>query len=466
VDSYAILFGRDEIDEAAAQVAEPTDAQKEAGNYRKGHVVVQGLPITIETAKGMVRSGTDDKGNRWSVTMGHHYGYIKRTESDADGDHIDVFIGPNPDSDVVYIVDQVGQDGKFDEHKCMVGFNSKQDAINGYKSCYSKGWKVGEVTPLTMDQFQRWIHDGDTGKPFAAQKNADGTIKYSRFSWERAIPYRFSWDESLQPRADDGKFSSRNGAILFGRDGWVTIGGNKSAPKGEKGGTPVYIEDGKVTKGPSSLKGRDVDNLQNKERQGPPKPSQESKPKKATISIKKAKGYDRYGSLGKESYLAKITGLDGSGKFDRSYQKTENIDWGDSQLYKKSKGTWTEIHDVDDGIYEAVNHGDYDYYLIVDGEKFEASTKDIKWVASQLNSGRSFADSVKKTGDGYQLVDRPKTWDDFYDVADATEYDDTVKSYRLKKDGSGISIEFIDGNNQDFSSPKDAIDHLLAIKSK
>ena len=155
--------------ETPATDNEPSDAQKEAGNYKKEHVKIHGLDISLENLKGSTRSGTDPDGNDWSVKMQHHYGYIKRTEG-ADGDQVDVFVGDNQDSEKVFIVDQVNKDGSFDEHKVMLGFNTRRSAIAGYKSNYDKGWPVGEVTELSIEDFKQWLKTGDTRKPVAKQK--------------------------------------------------------------------------------------------------------------------------------------------------------------------------------------------------------------------------------------------------------------------------------------------------------
>ena len=105
----------------------PTEGQKEAGNYQKGHINVDGYDITIENPKGSVRSGVDSQGNRWETTMRNTYGYIRRTEG-VDGDHIDVFLSDNPTSGSVFVVDQINPAGEaagtFDEHKVMYGFVS------------------------------------------------------------------------------------------------------------------------------------------------------------------------------------------------------------------------------------------------------------------------------------------------------------------------------------------------------
>ncbi|GEM_PF-506875 len=147
------------------EAPEPTDAQKDAGNYKKGHVSVQGLDISIENPRGSTRSGVSEDGKAWSNTMSDHYGYVKRTVG-ADNEQVDVYVGPNPDSDRVYVVDQIDQKtGKFDEHKAMIGFDSEKQAIAAYLSNFDKGWKVGPVNDMSMAEFKDWLHNGDTSNP-------------------------------------------------------------------------------------------------------------------------------------------------------------------------------------------------------------------------------------------------------------------------------------------------------------
>lgn len=156
----------------------PTEAQIEAGNYKKGHTTIQNLKVAIENPRGSERSGTDPSGKKWSVKMQHHYGYIKKTEG-ADGEHIDVFVGPNPEGEKVFIVDQVNADGSFDEHKVMMGFTEKMKARHGYKSNYTKDWKVGPITEMSVSEFKSWLKEGDTTKPLSAElaTKANPTIK-------------------------------------------------------------------------------------------------------------------------------------------------------------------------------------------------------------------------------------------------------------------------------------------------
>ncbi|MFW1644279.1 PLxRFG domain-containing protein [Acinetobacter guillouiae] len=173
------------IDEKAHQAAtsaenntpEPTQAQIEAGNYKKGHIKVQGLDISIENPKGSERRGTDPNGKEWAHTMSDHYGYIKRTVG-ADSEQIDTYIGKNPESDQVFIVDQIDQEtGNFDEHKVMIGFDSQDNATKAYQSNFDKGWKVGQIRSMTMEQFKGWLKNGDTSKPSSETEQTNKVIR-------------------------------------------------------------------------------------------------------------------------------------------------------------------------------------------------------------------------------------------------------------------------------------------------
>ncbi|PJZ51641.1 hypothetical protein CH380_19145 [Leptospira adleri] len=145
--------------------SDPTEAQKKAGNYKKKHLKIHDLPITIENPAGSSRKGIDPDGKSWETKMNHHYGYIKGSKGN-DGDHIDVFIGPNPNSEIVFVINQVNPKTKeFDEHKVMLGFDSDEDARNGYHSCYEKGWSgLGDMVSMTINQFQNWLENSDTQK--------------------------------------------------------------------------------------------------------------------------------------------------------------------------------------------------------------------------------------------------------------------------------------------------------------
>ncbi len=143
---------------------EPTQAQKEAGNYRKGHIKISGLDISVENPQGSVRSGVDESGKKWSTKMKSHYGYFKRTEG-KDGDQVDTFIKPGTENvDKVYVVDQLDNKGGFDEHKIVLGVDNKMQARKEYLKNYDKGWKVGPITEVSLDEFKTWLGDKKKSK--------------------------------------------------------------------------------------------------------------------------------------------------------------------------------------------------------------------------------------------------------------------------------------------------------------
>lgn len=150
----------------------PSDAQKESGNYKKGHIKFGGYDYTIENPKGSTRSGKDADGKEWKVTMHDTYGYI-RGKFGKDGDHLDMFINDKADLDNwngdVFVVDQVNPDGSFDEHKVMYGYDSMDDAEKAYLANYSKGWKgLGNITGASKTEFDKWLDTSNRKlKPFA-----------------------------------------------------------------------------------------------------------------------------------------------------------------------------------------------------------------------------------------------------------------------------------------------------------
>lgn len=194
---------RTQVEQAAAAAdPEPTDAQKEAGNYRKGHILWNGLDLTIENAKGSTRSGKSADGKEWSVTMPAHYGYFKRSEG-ADGDHVDFYLGDVPDSDYVMIIDQVHADtGAFDEHKVIIGTTARGAALDLYLDGFSDGRgedRIGNFTETTVGTLKSWLQSNDTSKPTKAlthpfrrqpieKAEADGPVKVGD-SWDHWASY-------------------------------------------------------------------------------------------------------------------------------------------------------------------------------------------------------------------------------------------------------------------------------------
>lgn len=197
----------------------PSHAQKQAGNYRKAHVRVLGFDIAIENPKGSYRKGTDPNGKEWKCKMHHHYGYFKRTLG-KDGDHIDCFIGPNTKSELVFIINQIRpSSGVFDEHKVMLGFDSLEEAKEGYLANYSEGWKgLGEIHPFTLEQFKIWLQKADTTKKAKKVIIKSAFKNYFSKSQKAQVGETRTWS--------DGKVHRKT------ENGWVEVTNpNPSRPK-------------------------------------------------------------------------------------------------------------------------------------------------------------------------------------------------------------------------------------------
>lgn len=172
-----------QIEKAASETnTEPTPAQAEAGNYRKGRIRLNGFDIAIENPKGSTRRGTALDGTEWESNMAHHYGDIKGTKA-ADGDNLDVFVGDNPSSQRAYVVDQINPDGSFDEHKVLLGFDSLEQARKGYLDNYEDGWQgLGDISETPVENLKQWVSEGAMELPFGNVPTAN------REAAEEAIP--------------------------------------------------------------------------------------------------------------------------------------------------------------------------------------------------------------------------------------------------------------------------------------
>lgn len=155
------------IDNARRMTDDPTHAQAAAGNYSKGKFRAHGLVFTIEVPKDGFRKGVGSDGQEWSRKVTADYGYINRTVG-ADGDAIDVYIGPEPETEIVFVVDQLKRDGSFDEHKVLVGYRTADAAKSAYLANYPANWTgLGGISGLTIPQFRTWLGEGNKKKPVA-----------------------------------------------------------------------------------------------------------------------------------------------------------------------------------------------------------------------------------------------------------------------------------------------------------
>lgn len=208
-----------------AQQAEPTEAQKAAGNYKMEHRRVDGYNISIENAKGSVRRGTGADGKPWETTMQNDYGYIRGTEG-VDGDHIDVFLSDTPEEGDVFVVDQVNEDGSFDEHKVMYGFPTEQAARDAYLSNYEPGWTgLGAITHVSKDEFKKWIQSSRRKtKPFAEYKSVKpivGNDMIGRSLTEQEATELIARMEATAEVAPTIELTPENWIAQFGEDGTV-----------------------------------------------------------------------------------------------------------------------------------------------------------------------------------------------------------------------------------------------------
>lgn len=175
----------------------PTEAQREAGNYRVGRVSIHGLRIAIEQPRGSTRSGRDADGTRWSCRLAAHYGYFIGTRG-ADGDAVDVFVGPNPDADTAFVINQnVG--GRFDEHKVVLGAVDEEHARALYRASYARDWRgLASVVPATIPQLKHWLRHGNKRRAVTPDHLHQQGTPMNRVFWNRdAQPEGLSLDQVL-----------------------------------------------------------------------------------------------------------------------------------------------------------------------------------------------------------------------------------------------------------------------------
>ncbi len=172
-------------------IPEPTEGQCKAGNYKMGRISLHGLPIAIEQPRGTYRIGTDAKtGKRWTSRMAAHYGYISGTKG-ADGDGVDCFVGPYPQSEAAYVINQY-VDGRFDEAKVMLAFPDEETARNAYLHSYERGWKgLKSMVPLSIKQLKWWLKRGNMKQPLKLENLPPEGLE--------AMTRKVHWDENAQP---------------------------------------------------------------------------------------------------------------------------------------------------------------------------------------------------------------------------------------------------------------------------
>jgi hypothetical protein len=128
-----------------------------SGYKLQDRIKFAGFNISIENKKGSYRSGVDKDGHKWKIFMHNSYGYIRGTEG-TDGDHIDVYVGPDEDATSVYIVHQNDPvTGRYDEDKVMLGFSSLYDARQAYLKQYDRPGFLGKITVMPIEEFREKV---------------------------------------------------------------------------------------------------------------------------------------------------------------------------------------------------------------------------------------------------------------------------------------------------------------------
>lgn len=138
---------------------EPTQAQKDAGNYRKRKLQWRGLTISIENEAGTYRRGVARDGREWATLLPWAYGYVNGSMG-VDGDQVDLYVGPFMDTAaMVYVVHQrkYGDWSAYDEDKVMAGFLSESDARDAFLACYDDPRFLGPITAIPVEEFVRKV---------------------------------------------------------------------------------------------------------------------------------------------------------------------------------------------------------------------------------------------------------------------------------------------------------------------
>lgn len=184
----------------------PTEAQKEQGNYRKAHVSWNGLAIAIENPKGSKRRGVGEDGEPWEQEVKHHYGYFKGSE-DNDGDAVDVFINEKYlHSELVFVINQTKADGRFDEHKCVIGTASEKEARETYLSNYQRGWaNFSDIVAMPLPVFKEWLKN-----PHNKSKPAKLQLK------QNAITYRITCEQCDTPHVQTRNMGPKDLVLAAG----------------------------------------------------------------------------------------------------------------------------------------------------------------------------------------------------------------------------------------------------------
>jgi ppGpp synthetase/RelA/SpoT-type nucleotidyltranferase len=110
----------------------------------------RGIPVVIQWPKGSVRVGEHEDGTPYKTEMKADYGYVPDTVASGDEERLDVYIGPNKDADNAYVIEQLKDNGEFDEYKVMLGYDSLEEAEESYYEHVDES-KLGDISEVPFD---------------------------------------------------------------------------------------------------------------------------------------------------------------------------------------------------------------------------------------------------------------------------------------------------------------------------
>lgn len=136
----------------------------------QGRISYAGMDLAVENKKRTVREWGKKPDER--TKMFYDYGYIRGTMG-VDGDPVDIYWGRDREAKKVYIIHQLNpKTGKYDEDKCMLGFDSWESARDAYLAHYDSQEFLGKHTEMDVETFKE--------KVFKTEKKP-GMIKSLRF---------------------------------------------------------------------------------------------------------------------------------------------------------------------------------------------------------------------------------------------------------------------------------------------
>jgi len=130
----------------------------------------QGLGLVIEYKKGEIKTKPDgDPYDGWMLYA--DYGFIKDTVSPEEGDEMDCYVGDDRESECVFQVELLKDDGTFDEHKILLGFKDLKTAADFFNLQYGS-YRTGAFMETTVRDISdlaslSWVKNEKEKKLFA-----------------------------------------------------------------------------------------------------------------------------------------------------------------------------------------------------------------------------------------------------------------------------------------------------------